>query len=57
MAAFTDSWKKRDAWRSQGVFSKAQRFKGLFPGLYIGFGAFVAYSIYEDYLAPKPEHH
>lgn len=47
----------RDAWRYQGVFSKASRAKGLFPGFYIGLGAFVAYSIYEDYLAPKPEHH
>lgn len=46
----------RDAWRYQGVFSKSQRFKGLFPGFYLGLGAFVAYSLYEDYLAPKSHH-
>ncbi|ODQ48156.1 hypothetical protein PICMEDRAFT_15973 [Pichia membranifaciens NRRL Y-2026] len=56
MATLSDPWKKRDAWRYQGVFSKSQRFKGLFPGFYIGLGAFVAYSVYEDYLAPKPHH-
>lgn len=57
MATLSDPWKKRDAWRYQGVFSKSNRFKGLFPGFYIGLGAFIAYSVYEDYLAPKPAHH
>ena len=50
-------WKKRDAWRYEGVFSKANRFRGIFPGFYVGLGAFLAYSIYEDYFAPKPEQH
>ncbi|AWU77689.1 uncharacterized protein C5L36_0D04175 [Pichia kudriavzevii] len=54
--AFADPWKKRDAWRTQGVFAKGQRFKGAFPGLYLGFGLFVAYSLYEDYIQPKPHH-
>jgi len=35
------------------VFAKGQRLKGALPGLAIGFTAFLAVSIYEDYIAPK----
>ncbi|QOU20597.1 hypothetical protein BRETT_000307 [Brettanomyces bruxellensis] len=48
-----EPWKARDAWRYQGVFAKGQRLKGALPGLAIGFTAFLAVSIYEDYIAPK----
>lgn len=47
----------RDAWRYQGVFSKSQKFRGLFPGLFWGIGAFAIVSVYEDYIAPKPVAH
>lgn len=55
MANLSNPWAKRDAWRTQGVFSKAQRFRGVFPGFYTGVAAFVLYSVYEDYIAPQPE--
>ncbi|OWB75069.1 hypothetical protein B5S31_g4922 [[Candida] boidinii] len=57
MATLHDPWKKRDAWRYQGVFSKSQKFRGLFPGLFWGIGAFAIVSVYEDYIAPKPAAH
>ncbi|VEU23764.1 DEKNAAC104877 [Brettanomyces naardenensis] len=53
MPHIEDPWKARDAWRYQGVFAKGQRFRGAFPGIGIGFVAFLAYSIYEDYVVPK----
>lgn len=55
MANLNNPWQARDAWRTQGVFSKAQRFKGVFPGFYTGVALFLAVSLYEDYVAPQPE--
>ena len=36
-----------EAWRYSGHFTRWNRLKGALPGLGIGFGAFVVYSVYE----------
>lgn len=37
----------REAWRFQGPFTRANRFKGTLPGLGLGVGAFVLLNVYE----------
>lgn len=52
-------WAKRDAWRYEGQFSRASRFKSAFPGFGIAVVAFTAYVAFEK-LVLKPnggEHH
>ncbi|CDK29443.1 unnamed protein product [Kuraishia capsulata CBS 1993] len=53
--------KIRDAWRYQGHFTRAKRLRGMFPGFFIGLGAFALISVTEDYILKKEpahgEHH
>ncbi|KAH8602338.1 NADH-ubiquinone oxidoreductase B12 subunit family-domain-containing protein [Bisporella sp. PMI_857] len=42
-----DPWARREAWRYTGLFSRANRFKGSFPGLGIATVAFAGYCGYE----------
>ena len=37
-----------EAWRYTGPFSRWNRFKGIFPGFWIGAGAFGVYMVYEQ---------
>ena len=46
----------REQWRYTGPFTRANRFKGTFPGFGTAAVAFTAYCIYE-YLFLKDEHH
>ena len=53
-------WAKRDAWRYEGQFTRFNRFKGAFPGLGIGVGAFALYVAYEKFFLENKhseEHH
>ncbi|CAH2447691.1 Subunit of mitochondrial NADH:ubiquinone oxidoreductase (complex I) [Komagataella phaffii CBS 7435] len=56
-------WKRRDAWRSQGAFTRANRFRGALPGFFWGLGAFGVYCVYEkvfltnDHHGHHEEHH
>lgn len=52
-----DPWAKREAWRYTGAFTRANRFKGAFPGLGLGVSAFVVYCVAEKFLFPKDAHH
>ncbi|KAL3476939.1 putative NADH-ubiquinone oxidoreductase B12 subunit [Aspergillus californicus] len=51
-----DPWARHEAWRFNGPFSRAQRFKRLFPGFGIASVAFAAYCAY-DYAFAKDDHH
>ncbi|MCJ1337808.1 hypothetical protein MMC09_003092 [Bachmanniomyces sp. S44760] len=51
-----DPWSRAEVWRYTGPFTRANRFKGAFPGFGIALVAFTAYSGYE-YLFMKDEHH
>ncbi|KIW09207.1 uncharacterized protein PV09_00135 [Verruconis gallopava] len=42
-----DPWKRYEAWRYTGPFSTRNRFRGSFPGLGIGAGAFAVYLVVE----------
>ncbi|KAI1926119.1 hypothetical protein LOZ58_000904 [Ophidiomyces ophidiicola] len=51
-----DPWKRREAWRYSGPFSRMNRLRGSFPGLGIATVAFAAYCGYE-WAFMKDEHH
>ncbi|ODQ81461.1 hypothetical protein BABINDRAFT_26188, partial [Babjeviella inositovora NRRL Y-12698] len=51
-----DPWVKRHAWRYQGPFTRANRFKGLVPGFGWGVGAFAVYCVAEHFLFPAHHH-
>ena len=44
-----------EQWRYSGPFTRWSRFRGAFPGLGIGTGAFIVYLAYDAVVA-KPEH-
>ncbi|GMM38227.1 hypothetical protein DASC09_055660 [Saccharomycopsis crataegensis] len=52
-----DPWAKREAWRYTGAFTRANRFKGAFPGLGLGVGAFAVYCIAEQLFFPADHGH
>ncbi|TID19676.1 putative nadh-ubiquinone oxidoreductase b12 subunit protein [Venturia nashicola] len=52
-----DPWKRLEAWRYSGPFSRAARFKGTFPGFGIGLGAFAIYWAVDTFVLPKEDHH
>lgn len=47
----------REAWRTQGIFTRANRFRGALPGFGIATVAFIAFNIGEYFFLPKNEHH
>ncbi|KAF5838012.1 mitochondrial putative NADH:ubiquinone oxidoreductase 6.5 kDa subunit [Dunaliella salina] len=47
-------WDKYEAWRHHPLLKVDKR--NLFPGLRIGFGAFVVFKIYESATAPEQKH-
>ncbi|ETN40938.1 uncharacterized protein HMPREF1541_05218 [Cyphellophora europaea CBS 101466] len=51
-----DPWKRNEAWRSTGPFTRWNRFKGAFPGFGIAVGAFAVYLVAEQVFF-KDEHH
>ncbi|KAK9382826.1 NADH dehydrogenase 1 beta subcomplex subunit 3 [Kockiozyma suomiensis] len=52
-----DPWERREAWRYTGQFSRFNRLKGMFPGLGLGTGLFVAYCAYEQFIGFGDSHH
>ncbi|CAG8982728.1 hypothetical protein HYALB_00001010 [Hymenoscyphus albidus] len=50
-----DPWRRREAWRYAGQFTRWNRFKSAFPGLGIASVAFAAYCGYE-YMFLKDDH-
>ncbi|KAI9727754.1 MAG: hypothetical protein M1834_007993 [Cirrosporium novae-zelandiae] len=58
-----DPWRRAEAWRYHGPFSRFNRLKGSFPGLGIATVAFAGYCAYEymflndDSHAHAEEHH
>ncbi|GAB7342479.1 hypothetical protein MBLNU457_g0677t1 [Dothideomycetes sp. NU457] len=50
-----DPWKRYEAWRYTGPFSRFNRFRGAFPGLGIATVAFAGYLAYEAVFV-KDEH-
>ncbi|KAF4763115.1 hypothetical protein HAV15_000341 [Penicillium sp. str.  len=46
-----------EAWRYTGPFSRAKRFRGLFPGFGIASVAFAAYCTYEHFFLKDDHHH
>ncbi|KAK3061180.1 hypothetical protein LTS18_006861 [Coniosporium uncinatum] len=53
-----DPWKRAEAWRYQGMFTRWNRFKGAFPGLGIATVAFGVYLAYEAvFLKDEHTHH
>ncbi|KAF1813520.1 NADH-ubiquinone oxidoreductase B12 subunit family protein [Eremomyces bilateralis CBS 781.70] len=51
-----DPWRRVEAWRYTGPFTRANRLKGSFPGLYVGTGAFLIYLAYEQLFLKKDGH-
>lgn len=49
-------WAKRDAWRFEGQFTRANRFKGSLPGFGTAVVAFAAYCVYEKMFLKKDHH-
>ncbi|KAF2720545.1 hypothetical protein K431DRAFT_89695 [Polychaeton citri CBS 116435] len=43
-----DPWKRHEAWRYSGPFTRWNRYKGSFPGLGIATVAFAGYLVYEQ---------
>ncbi|KAI8074693.1 NADH-ubiquinone oxidoreductase B12 subunit family-domain-containing protein [Gongronella butleri] len=54
---YNDPWKRREAWRSHPIFSKASNFKTLFPGLGWATAAFAVYCTYEHFMLKDKKHH
>ncbi|PHH83734.1 hypothetical protein CDD82_3808 [Ophiocordyceps australis] len=52
-----DPWARAEAWRSEGHFSRYNRFKNALPGLGIGSAAFAAYCVYEHFFLQDEHHH
>ncbi|PGH20384.1 hypothetical protein AJ80_03652 [Polytolypa hystricis UAMH7299] len=53
-----DPWKRREAWRYTGPFSRWSRLRSAFPGLGIATVAFTAYCAYEwAFLSDKHDEH
>ncbi|KAK9470766.1 NADH-ubiquinone oxidoreductase B12 subunit [Dipodascopsis tothii] len=48
-----DPWEKREAWRYTGQFSRAARFRNIFPGFGLGAGAFAVYLAVDAFLLNK----
>ncbi|KAK8213164.1 hypothetical protein M8818_002462 [Zalaria obscura] len=51
-----DPWKRAEAWRYTGPFTRWNRLKGAFPGLGVATVAFGVYLAYEA-VSVKDEHH
>ena len=47
----------REAWRYTGPFTRAKRFRGAFPGLGLGAGAFAIYLVAETLLFKDDHSH
>ncbi|CAR64317.1 NADH dehydrogenase 1 beta subcomplex subunit 3 [Yarrowia lipolytica] len=52
-----DPWARREAWRYQTNFTRANRFKGAAPGFGIAVVAFGAYLAAEKFLFEKKDDH
>uniref|UniRef100_A0A060TEN9 ARAD1D16302p n=1 Tax=Blastobotrys adeninivorans TaxID=409370 RepID=A0A060TEN9_BLAAD len=52
-----DPWARKEAWRYQGPFTRANRFKGSLPGIGIGAGAFILLNVYEYFTASGGDKH
>ncbi|KAK8199420.1 NADH-ubiquinone oxidoreductase B12 subunit family-domain-containing protein [Phyllosticta capitalensis] len=52
-----DPWRRYEAWRYTGPFSRWNRFKGAFPGLGIGTAAFLVYVAAEAFFFPADKSH
>ncbi|KFY09472.1 hypothetical protein V492_05485 [Pseudogymnoascus sp. VKM F-4246] len=52
-----DPWRRREAWRYNGPFTRLKRFRGSFPGLGIATVAFTAYCAYEHFFLQDDHHH
>ncbi|WPG97315.1 NADH-ubiquinone oxidoreductase B12 subunit family-domain-containing protein [Acrodontium crateriforme] len=53
-----DPWKRHEAWRSTGPFTRGKRLRGMFPGFGIATVAFAGYMVYEQFfLAPASHGH
>lgn len=55
--AKADPWKKYEAWRYTGPFSRFNRYKRMFPGLGIATVAFTGYCVYEAMFLQDEHHH
>ncbi|KAF2218810.1 NADH-ubiquinone oxidoreductase B12 subunit family-domain-containing protein [Elsinoe ampelina] len=51
-----DPWKRAEAWRYTGPFTRFQRFRGAFPGLGIATVAFAGYLAYEQVFLKDDSH-
>ncbi|KAF3930022.1 hypothetical protein ABW19_dt0200950 [Dactylella cylindrospora] len=51
-----DPWARREAWRYTGPFTRANRFRGLFPGFGIATVAFAIYCGVEYFVFPPESH-
>ncbi|KAF2861948.1 hypothetical protein K470DRAFT_229598 [Piedraia hortae CBS 480.64] len=52
-----DPWKRAEAWRYTGPFTRMNRFRGLFPGFGIASVAFAGYLVYEGLYMDDPHEH
>ncbi|EXJ62916.1 hypothetical protein A1O7_03359 [Cladophialophora yegresii CBS 114405] len=51
-----DPWKRNEAWRYTGPFTRGNRMKGAFPGFGIAVVAFTGYVIVEQLFFAKDHH-
>jgi NADH dehydrogenase (ubiquinone) 1 beta subcomplex subunit 3 len=51
-----DPWERREEWRSQGKYTRWNRFKGILPGFGLGSGAFAVYCVYEHFFLTDSHH-
>ncbi|KAF2768466.1 hypothetical protein EJ03DRAFT_328315 [Teratosphaeria nubilosa] len=51
-----DPWARNEAWRYTGPFTRAKRFRGLFPGFGIATVAFAGYMVYEQLFLTSSHH-
>ncbi|KAI7025820.1 hypothetical protein KC318_g1164 [Hortaea werneckii] len=53
-----DPWKRNEAWRYTGPFTRFNRFRGAFPGFGIASVAFAGYLVYEQvFMSSGHGHH
>ncbi|KAJ9664327.1 hypothetical protein H2198_000256 [Neophaeococcomyces mojaviensis] len=52
-----DPWRRAEAWRYTGPFTRWNRLKGAFPGFGIAAGAFAVYCVYEALFLEDPHKH
>jgi len=52
-----DPWARHEAWRSEGPFTRWNRFRRALPGLGSASVAFAIYCVYEHFFLNKHHHH